>query len=325
MIKGVALRMALRPTKLSRRALLALAPGWMLLAREQEPTFKAGVRVVNVLATVRTKKGEIIRDLAKDDFDLAENGRPQTISYFSRQSDLPLTIGLMIDTSMSQRKVLEAERDASVGFLDDVLRPDKDQVFVMQFDTEVRTVAMLTSSKEKLGEALTYVSMPSRQQLEASRTGAGTLLYDSIETAARDIMARVSGRKALIVLTDGVDVGSTGSLAVCVDACQRADTLIYGVYFTDSGFYSFGGSPVNGRAVLARMAGETGGGFFEVTKKRSIGDIYGVIQEELRSQYNIGYVSNIPVNINEFRRIQLTCKRRDLIVQARDRYWVSVR
>jgi VWFA-related protein len=310
---------------MSRRSLLAAVPGLALFGQDQEPTFKAGVRVVQVLAAVRTKKGEIIRDLTKDDFDLAENNRPQTISYFSQQSDLPLTIGLMIDTSMSQRKVLEAERDASVGFLDDVLRPDKDQVFVMQFDTEVRTVAMLTSSKEKLGEALTYVSMPSRQQLEASRTGAGTLLYDSVETAAKDIMARVTGRKAVIVLTDGVDVGSTGSLTVCVDACQRADTLIYGIYFTDSSFYSFGGSPVNGRSVLSRMAGETGGGFFEVTKKRSIGDIYRAIQEELRSQYNIGYVSNIPVNINEFRRIQLTCKRKDLIVQARDRYWVSVR
>lgn len=317
---------------ISRRDILraaAASPAARLLARQQtqqqEPLFTTGVRVVNVLATVRTKKGEIVRDLDREDFDLSENGRPQAIRYFSRQSGLPLTIGLLIDTSMSQRKVLEAERDASIGFLDDVLRPEMDQVFIVQFDTEARTVAMLTSSREKLGEALTYVSMPTRRQLEASRTGAGTLLYDSVESAANDVMARLSGRKALILLTDGVDVGSTGSLAVSVDACQRADTLVYGIYFTDSGFYSLGGSPVNGRSVLARMARETGGGFFEVTKKLGIDAIYRVIQEELRSQYSIGYVSDIPVNTNEFRHIRLTCRRKDLLVQARDRYWASLR
>jgi VWFA-related protein len=295
------------------------------LRAQQDTTFTTGVRVVNVLATVRTKKGEIIRDLGKDDFEVAENARPQTIRYFSQQADLPLTIGLMIDTSMSQQKVLEAERDASIGFLDDVLRPEKDQVFAIQFDTEVRTVTMLTSSREKLGEGLTYVATPTRQQLEASRTNAGTLLYDAVETAAKDIMARVTGRKALIVLTDGVDVGSTGSLLEAVDACQRADTLIYTIYFTDSGFYMFGGSGVNGRGVLQRMAAETGGGFFEVTKKRSIDGIYRTIEEELRSQYNIGYVSDVPVNIPQFRRINVTTKQKGLVVQARDRYWAAMR
>lgn len=306
-----------------RRTFLAASAG--ALYAQQDATFTTGVRVVNVLATVRTKKGEIIRDLTKDDFALAENGRPQTIRYFSRQTDLPLTIGLMIDTSMSQQKVLEQERAASVGFIDDVLRPEKDKVFVMAFDTEVRTETMLTSSREKLGEGLTYVATPTRQQLEASRTSAGTLLYDAIETAAKDIMARLSGRKALIVLTDGVDVGSTGGLSVAVDACQRADTLIYGIYFTDSGFYAFGGSEVNGRAVLQKMASDTGGGFFEVTRKRSIDAIYQSIQEELRSQYNIGYVSDVPVNVPEFRRIQLEAKQKGLLVQARDRYWAAMR
>lgn len=308
---------------ISRRTFLAAAAG--ALHAQQDATFTTGVRVVNVLATVRTKKGEIIRDLGKDDFILTENGRPQAIRYFSQQTDLPLTIGLMIDTSMSQQKVLEEERAASIGFIDDVLRPEKDKVFVMQFDTEVRTVTMLTSSREKLGEGLTYVAIPTRQQLEASRTSAGTLLYDAVETAAKDIMARLTGRKALIVLTDGVDVGSTGGLPVAVDACQRADTLIYGIYFTDSGFYTFGGSDVNGRGVLQKMAGDTGGGFFEVTKKRSINAIYQAIQEELRSQYNIGYVSDVPVNIPEFRRIELATKQKGLFVQARDRYWAAMR
>jgi VWFA-related protein len=308
---------------ITRRLFLAA-----LAAAQQQPdvTFSTGIRVVNILASVRTRKGEIIRDLTKDDFTLTENNRPQTIRYFSQQTNLPLTIGILVDTSYSQGKVLEAERSASIAFIEDVLRTEKDKAFVYQFDTEVRTAAMLTNSLEKLGEAITYVALPTRQQLEASRTSAGTLLYDAIETAGKDIMSRVEGRKAVIVLTDGVDTGSSGSLSQAVDACQRADTLIYGIYFTDSGFYTLGGgSGVNGRKVLQRMSEDTGGRFFEVTKKESIGQIYAAIQEELRSQYNIGYSSDVPVTRPEFRALHLSTARPNLIVQARDRYWAAAK
>jgi VWFA-related protein len=106
--------------------------------QQEDATFSADVKVVNILATVRSKKGEIIRGLSKDDFLLSEDKRPQTIRYFSQESDLPLTIGLMVDTSMSQRKVLDAERSASFRFLEQVLREKKDQVFIMHFDMAVR-------------------------------------------------------------------------------------------------------------------------------------------------------------------------------------------
>jgi VWFA-related protein len=147
-----------------------------LRRQPDEPTFSTEVKVVNILATVRTKSGQIINDLTKDDFSLTENKRPQEIRYFSRESDLPLTIGLMVDTSMSQARVLESERSASFQFVDQVLREGKDKVFVTQFDMAVMTRQKPTSSRRDLEESLPYVDTPSKNELQAQR-GGGTLLF----------------------------------------------------------------------------------------------------------------------------------------------------
>lgn len=307
--------------QLSRRTLLFSA--LPLLRAQDGSTIRVDVNVVNVLASVRTKKGEIIRNLAQEDFAISEDGRPQKIRYFSRQSDLPLTIGLMVDTSMSQQKVLSAERGACRRFLDQVLRDGKDQVFIMQFDMSVKTAQILTSSRRNLDEALAYVDTPSRQQLQ-QQIGGGTLLYDAMAMGANDVMSKVTGRKALIVLSDGVDTGSHLTILNSIEAALRSDTIVYSVYFTDPNAYGMfmGGGP-NGRGVLQRMAHETGGGFFEVSKKLSIEQVFDQIQDELRSQYNLGYVSDSPVEISEFRKIQLTVRPKGLVVQARDRYWAK--
>lgn len=292
------------------------------LAAQDDATFKTEIKVVNVLASVRTKKGEIIRDLTKDDFSLAEDGRPQTIKYFARQSDLPLTLGLMVDTSMSQVRVLDAERTASFRFLDQVLRPSKDQVFIMQFDMAMVLRQSLTSNFGKLNDALAYVDTPSRKELEmGSSTNKGTVLFDAVVKASHEIMRQQSGRKALLLLTDGVDEGSDATVADAVDAAQRADTLIYSILFSDPGFYVYGAP--DGSRGLMRMAKETGGGFFNVSKKNGIEQIFDTIQDELRSQYSLGYVSDQPVRISEFRKIQLAVKQKGLVVQARDRYWAQ--
>ncbi len=299
-------------------ALVLLA---VLMPAQEQPTFTTGVKVVNVLATVRNKKGAFVRDLGQDDFSVAENGRPQAIRYFSRQTDLPLTLGLMIDTSMSQKRVMEAERIASYTFLEQMLREKKDQVFIMQFDLSPIMRQELTSSFLKLSEALQRVDTPNINDLR-SQTGGGTMLYDAMVKACHEIMAPQTGRKALIVLTDGVDTGSEKTLADTIEAAQKADTLIYAILFSDEGFYgAFGGG--DGRGVLTRMSRETGGGFFEVSKRLSLDDIYTQLQEELRSQYNVGYVSDQPVSISEFRRIQLTTHQKGLTVQARSRYWAQ--
>jgi VWFA-related protein len=289
---------------------------------QQEATFSTEVKVVSVLATVVNKKGQIIRDLTKDDFSLSEDGRPQTIRYFSRESDLPLPLGLMVDTSMSQRRVLDAERGSSFRFLNQVLRETKDQVFIMQFDMAVQVRQPLTSSRKQSEDALSFVDTPTVRELR-NQSGGGTLLYDAIVAAAQDVMKNQQGRKALIVLSDGVDTGSEATLAAAIDAAQRADTLVYSILFSDPSAYGmFLGSP-GGRGALQRISKETGGDFFEVSKRQGIEQTFSLIQEELRSQYSLGYVSDQPVRISEFRRIQLTAKQKGLVVQARDRYWAK--
>ena len=320
------------------RSRLAITAGCLTLCLahgQEEPTFSTDVKVVNLLATVLNKKGEITHDLTKDDFSLSENGRPQTIRYFSRQSDLPLTLGLMVDTSMSQQRVIEAERAASFRFLDRVLRENKDQVFIMQFDASVQMRQELTSSRKKLEEALSFVDTPTRNELR-NQGGGGTLLYDAVLKASTDVTKNQRGRKALIVLSDGVDVGSDTSLATAIEAAQRADTLVYSILFSDPDAYGIPiGSMIrhrsipiplsspDGRGALMRLSKETGGGFFEVSKKLGIEQIFDLIQEELRSQFSIGYVSDQPVRISEFRKIQLTTTQKGLVARTRDRYWAQ--
>jgi VWFA-related protein len=275
--------------------------------------FSSNVQVVNLFATVRDKKNQILRDLTKDDFQVLENGRPQTVRYFSRESDLPLTIGLLIDTSLSQEHVLDAERGASLRFLDEVLRENKDHVFIMQFDMAVQTKQPLTSSRRELGEALAFVDTPTRAQLR-NQYGGGTLLYDAVVDASQDTMKKQQGRKALIVMSDGGENGSDAAIVDAIEAAQRAETQIYSIFFSD-------GSYGNSRSTMQRLAKETGGGYFEVSKKLNIDQVFALIQEDLRSQYSIGYVSDRPAKISEFRKIQLSLKKPGLVVQSRDKYW----
>ena len=202
----------------------------------QDVTFSTEVKVVNVLANVYGKNGEIVRGLTKDDFLLSEDGHPQTIRYFSRETDLPLTLGLLVDTSMSQRRVLDAERIASFRFVDQVLREATDHVFIVQFDMGVEIRQPLTSSRRTLESALAQVNTPSVHQLELQR-GGGTSLYEAIAVAARDIMRAQTGRKALIVISDGVDTGSEIPLSTAVEEAQRAGTLVYSIVFSDANAY----------------------------------------------------------------------------------------
>jgi VWFA-related protein len=306
-----------------REALQAAAAlcGAGLARGQDEPVFSTEVKVVNVLATVRSKTGSLVANLGQDDFLLSEEGRPQTIRYFARESDLPLTLGLVVDTSASQRRVVDAERGASLRFFDQVVRENKDQVFIMQFDTIVRIRQALTSSVGKLDDALAYVDTETMRQLRR-QGGGGTLLYDAVARASDEVMRKQGNRKALIVLSDGVDFGSDGTLMDAVEAAQRADTLIYSILYSDPGAYGiFGGH--EGNRVLRRMSNETGGSFFEVSKKQPIDRMFDILQEELRTQYSLGYVSDKPVTLSGFRTIQLAARQKGLIVQARRQYWAQ--
>jgi len=311
----------------SRRQLILSTLASPLARAFQDVTFTTEIKVVNVLANVYGKNGEIIRGLAKDDFALSEDGRPQAIRYFANETDLPLTLGLLVDTSMSQRRVLDAERVASFDFVDQVLREATDRVFVMQFDMGVALLQKLTASRHTVEAALGRVAAPSMRQLELQR-GGGTLLYECIAVAARDTMRPLTGRKALIVLSDGVDTASEIPLATAVEEAQRAGTLVYSIVFSDANAYGtslgpLGGGAAEGKGVLQRISRETGGRCFAVSKTLGIEQIYQSIQEELRSQYNLGFVSDVPVRISGFRRLQLTAKQKGLVVQSQSRYWAQ--
>jgi VWFA-related protein len=309
---------------LTRRELLCGAAALCAsrLARAQDTVFTTEVKVVNVLATVRNKTGALVGNLSQDDFALSEDGRPQPIRYFARETDLPLTLGLMVDTSGSQQRVLDAERGACLRFLDQVVRENKDRVFIMQFDSAVQMRQALTSSVGKLDDALAYVDTETMQQV-IRQNGGGTLLFDAVARASEETMSKLKGRKALIVLSDGVDFGSHVSLQDAVEAAQRADTLIYSILYSDPGAYGFFGPGNEGKRALQRMSEDSGGSFFEVSKKQPVDRIFEILQEELRNQYNLGYVSDKPATISEFRTIQLTLKQKGLAVQARHQYWAQ--
>ncbi len=291
------------------QAALAAVPAW------QEPTFTSSVKVVSLLVSVKNKKGELNPDLAQTDFQVFEDGRKQTIKYFARQSDLPLTIGLLIDVSMSQEHVLDAERSACFRFLDQVLRPHQDKVFITQFDSRIITRQELTGSWKDLNDSLSAVETPSRKQL-GQGIGTGTRVFDTVLQAAA-MMKPVQGRKAVMILSDGDDNDSEANLDSAIEAALKADMLIYSILFTDG----YGGGA--GQHALEKMAYETGGAYFAVSKKLSIDQIFDRIQTELRSQYNIGYVSDKAVDIPEFRKLQVTTSDKAFKVQTRTRYWAT--
>lgn len=327
---------------------------------------------MNVFATVRDKEGKVIQNLTKDDFALQEDGRLQTIRYFSRQSDLPLTLGLLVDTSMSERRMLGTERDASGTFLEEVLRPEKDQAFLIHFDRDIELLQDLTSSRAKLEKALDFIDKP--EWSPASGDGSpdpsggptggpgngnggrgryghqghgGTALYDAIYLGSNDLMSKQTGRKALVLLTDGEDNGSRLSIGEAIRSAQRADTLAYSVRIADdqSSFRPSFGSPgmgrhggmgrggwgapgpmprqdrPDGKKILRQISKETGGGYFEVSKKKTVEQIYREIEEELRNQYSIGYTSDQPDSQGDFRAITLTVKGKGLTVQSRSGYY----
>ncbi len=358
-------------------------------------TIKKDVNVVNILATVRNKDGKIVSTLNKEDFHLEVDGKPQDIRYFSRVTDTPLTLGLLVDTSMSQRRLLDKERTASYVFLNDLLNETKDKAFVIHFDLEIELLQDLTSSRPKLENALQKLEVPNARQMQTSDPndpgqgggthGGGTKLYDAIFLASDEITSKVQGRKALIILSDGVDEGSKVGLARAIEAAQRANTLVYTILFADKeaynnmaggnpgggrhgggypgggypgggypgggypgggrGGYPGGGYPggggggypggggggrgrgggsyphADGKVVMQRLAQQTGGRFFEVSKHESIDDIYKSIGDELRNQYNLGFTPEHADAEGTFHPITLTTTQKDLTVQAREGYY----
>lgn len=203
------------------------------------PTLSVDARLVNLPVVVRDKKGALIQNLTKDDFVLQVDGKPQRVRYFDKDTNLPLTLGLLVDTSLSQRQVIDEERTASGTFLDQMLTTPKDKAFIMQFAAETELLQDVTSSRPLLQAALKEIDTPGRSSNTSDddsgnrrpRGGGGTVLYDALFLASDELMSKQTGRKAVIILSDGGDRGSRENLVKAIEAAQRADTIIYAIYF----------------------------------------------------------------------------------------------
>jgi VWFA-related protein len=299
--------------------------------QDEEPvtTFKARSELVQLFFNVKDKKGGLLANLPKDDFSVLEDGKPQTIRYFAAESDLPLTLGILIDSSASQERVLEMEKQVGGAFLTQILR-NKDLAFVISFDVGVDLLQDFTPNVRRLKTALNSAKINTGGQVgslpgmgggpvPSANTPRGTLLYDAVYLASHDQMAQQVDRKAMILLTDGEDQGSQYKIRDAIEAAQKADTIAYVLLCADRGFYGFGG--YHGDAEMKKLTSETGGRMIEVgNKPEKLKAAFDQISQELRSQYNIGYVPTNRARDGSFRRVEIRTKE-GYRVQSRSGYF----
>jgi VWFA-related protein len=298
---------------------------------QSSETLKVNVNVVQLFFNVKDKKGALIPSLTKDDFQILEDGKAQTIKYFAAESNLPLTLGILIDSSGSQARVLDMEKQVGGEFLSQILR-DKDLAFVIDFDVNVDLLQDFTSSVSLLKTALNSarintaggsgMGIPGLGGGTVPTQGAprGTLLYDAVYLASHDELAQQVGRKAMILLTDGEDEGSQLKIKDAIEAAQKSDSIVYVLLCADRGFYGIGG--YSGEGEMRKLTGETGGRVIEVGNKfEKLKEGFDQIANELRSQYNIGYSPTNSKLDGTFRKVEIKANNKDYKIQARSGYY----
>ncbi len=313
---------------------VALLLSWPAMAQEnapaaggqdQTPTFRKTVNLVNVFFTVKDKHGALIPNLAKDQFEVLEEGKPQTIKFFTAENNLPLTLGMMIDSSQSMERMLPEEKVVAADFLRQVLT-DKDLAFVISFDISVDLLQDLTSDIHLLRTGL------DKARINVGTGGGGfpgigqgpipishpkgTLLYDAIYLGANDMLSKQVGRKAMIILTDGVDQGSQVKLKEALEAAQRADVICYVLLMYDPHY----GSDMSD---MSHLAEETGGRAISVGNPDKLGKAFSELSNELRSQYSLGYTPTNEKHDGTFRKIEVKSKD-GYKIQARKGYYAPL-
>jgi len=308
--------------------LLTLAPGTHgqeATPLPAETTLKVAVDVVNVYAVVRDKRGRLIPDLKAEDFELREDNALQQIRYFTRETDVPLTLGILIDTSVSQERVLGIEKEEAKRFLRQVLRP-RDLACVLHFDLEVELLQDFTGDQRLLARAIdeTVINAggqgPVPPTVPTSGVG-GTHLYDAVYLTANELMKNEVGRKVIILLSDGHDQGSLVSLDQALAAAQKADVIIYSIAVIDRDFYRFRWESFGGDSVLSKFSVETGGRVIQVKRAEHTAAAFQAVADELRTQYLLGYVSANTKRDGSFRKIRLRVPKGEYRVQARHGYY----
>jgi VWFA-related protein len=264
----------------------------------------------------------LISDLQQSDFQIFEDGKEQTIKNFARETDLPLTIGLLVDTSKSQERLIDIEQRAASQFFTKVLR-QKDEAFLIQFGAESELLQDLTNSPKLLRDGLEQLrlSVPvgglHPGPVPTLQNQAGTVLYDAVYLAANERLRHEVGRKAVVIITDGVDTGSKISRDKSIESAQKADAIIYSIYYADR---AYGGG--GGEGELRRMSSETGGRVFQVDNRHPLDDAFREIQEEMRSQYAITYQPPDPKRDGAYHKVELKIPgHKDYNVQARKGYY----
>jgi VWFA-related protein len=293
--------------------------------QDQTPVFRKNVNVVNVFFTVKGKHGALVPGLTKDQFEISEDGKPQIIKYFSAETNQPLTLGILIDSSGSMQNMLPEEKIVGGNFLRQVIT-DKDLAFIISFDINVDLLQDLTSDVHLLREGLDRArinvgagsgGIPGIGQgpVPVSRP-KGTLLYDGVYLASNDVLSRQVGRKAMVVLTDGVDQGSRLRLKDAIEAAQKADAICYVLLISDPHWGSDSHE-------MGQMAEQTGGRLITVSHPDKLSKAFQEISDELRSQYSIGYTPTNEKHDGSFRKIEVKSKE-GYKVQARKGYYAPV-
>ena len=301
-------------------------------SEESMGTLKLNVNLVDLFFTVKDKSGQLIPHLTKDDCSVAEDKVPQTLKNFSAETHLPLTLGILLDTSGSQYQVLPLEQQAGGEFLERVLK-SKDQAFLLSFDVNVDLLQDFTNNARQLEHAMNKAEINTAGGNGSSGipglgggtipihgTPKGTLLYDAIYLASNEKMSQQIGRKAMIILTDGDDQGSDHKIQEAIAAAQRANTLVYVILIADPGFY--GGFGYSGYSAAKKLSEETGGRLINVgSNGKKLDAAFQQIEEELRTEYLASYTPTNAKQDGTFRRISVQCKGDDMKVQVRKGYY----
>ena len=309
---------------------LALA-GTVVVLAQDDNTIRLDVNLVSIFASVRGKNNALISNLEKSDFKIYEDGKEQQIKNFTRETDLPLTLGLLVDTSASQERLIDTEQRAASQFFSKVIR-EKDQAFLIQFGAEAELLQDLTNSSRLLQKGLQQLrlSVPvgglHPGPVPTMQNQAGTILYDAVYLAANDELKREVGRKAVILITDGVDTGSKITRDKAIEAAQKGDVMIYSIFYQDRAAYGGGFGTISlggggGEGELRRMSSETGGQVFHVDRNHSLDDIFRELQDEMRSQYAITYQPPNPKRDGTYHKIDIKLANKDYKPQARKGYY----